>query len=100
MSLPSGHWRLLGVPQDDWKSLHAHPTVWTVGLIILGFWLGGLYGRFNAGRSFAQSIGRVVDDSYRFRSIFKRHDAVMMLLDAKSGEILDANDSAQRFLRL
>ncbi|WP_051488286.1 sensor domain-containing diguanylate cyclase [Salinivibrio socompensis] len=57
----------------------------------------GVYGRFNAGRSFAQSIGRVVDDSYRFRSIFKRHDAVMMLLDAKSGEILDANDSAQRF---
>ncbi|OOF10529.1 hypothetical protein BZG79_10455 [Salinivibrio sp. MA427] len=97
VSLPSGHWRLLGIPQDGWKSLHPHPMVWGVGLIILGFWLGGLYARLNAGRSFAQSIGRMVDDSYRFRSIFKRHDAVMMLLDAKSGEILDANDSAQRF---
>ncbi|OOE89663.1 bifunctional diguanylate cyclase/phosphodiesterase [Salinivibrio sharmensis] len=97
VNLPSGDWRLLGVPQSGWKGLHPHPSVWVVGTIILLFWLGGLYGRYNAGRSFAQSIGRVVDDSYRFRSIFKRHDAVMMLLDAKTGDILDANDSAQQF---
>ncbi|QIR06602.1 bifunctional diguanylate cyclase/phosphodiesterase [Salinivibrio costicola] len=97
MSLPSGQWRLLGIPEDGWHGVRWHPRVWLMGVIVLGFWLGGLYGRYNAGRSFAQSIGRVVDDSHRFRSIFKRHDAVMLLLDAKSGDIVDANDSAQQF---
>ena len=33
----------------------------------------------------------------RFRSMFQNHDAAMLLIDPKSGQIMDANRSAQRF---
>ncbi len=33
----------------------------------------------------------------RFRQLFKRHDAIMLLIDPASGDIVDANSSAAKF---
>ena len=33
----------------------------------------------------------------RFRSIFKNHDAIMLLIEPETGQIIDANRSAVRF---
>ena len=40
---------------------------------------------------------KLVDSGKQFRSMFNDHSAVMLLIDPKSGRILDANGAASRF---
>ena len=37
------------------------------------------------------------ETEHRFRTIFQEHDAVMLLIEPETGQILDANHSAQRY---
>lgn len=38
-----------------------------------------------------------LDDAHRFEAMFREHDAVMLLIDAATGRIVDANPSAAAF---
>ncbi len=42
-------------------------------------------------------ISELKTSEERFRQLFKRHDAVMLLIDPLSGDIVDANPSAAKF---
>lgn len=37
------------------------------------------------------------DSEQRFRMLFEKHDAIMLLIETQSGSIVDANDAASRF---
>jgi PAS domain S-box-containing protein len=44
-----------------------------------------------------QTVTLLKESEERFRSLFDKHDAIMLLLDSASGQIVDANPAAAKF---
>jgi PAS domain S-box-containing protein len=51
----------------------------------------------DAARSAAQPAAVRLSDTHRFAAMFERHEAVMLLIDPVTGQIVDANPSAAAF---
>lgn len=97
VNFPHGNWQLLATPKNGWDAQKVHPPVWFAALIILGFWLWLLQHRFTSDALYAQSVRNLVESEKKFRNIFHNHNAVMLLIDQHSGQIVDANASALKF---
>ncbi len=79
----------------------------TVGVLIIIYLMTLTSYSFNHHRSITASIalrfenlkllGEVRKSAERFRLLFQKHNAVMLLVDPESGEIVDANAAAERF---
>ena len=78
-----------------------------IGVLIIIYFLGLLSHSFNHHKTITSSIalrfenlkllGDVQKSEERFRLLFQRHNAVMLLVDPATGGIVDANAAAERF---
>ena len=78
-----------------------------IGVLIIIYFLGLLSHSFNHHKTITLSIalrfenlkllGDVQKSEERFRLLFQRHNAVMLLVDPATGGIVDANAAAERF---
>lgn len=97
IQFPHGNWQLLAIPANGWDELNVHEPVWFGAMFVLGLWLWILRHRYNSEVLYLQSVKNVVESEKKFRNIFHNHNAVMLLIDQDSGQIVDANAAALDF---
>lgn len=97
VNLPYGHWVLAAEPKAGWPTYQPTLGYWLASLLIAAVWIRISYARFIAERAFEQSLVSTLASAARFKDVFENHDAVMLLIDASSGNIVDANISAVEF---
>ena len=92
---PATDWLGLGVRATDWKLSIAQARLipiigtWLVCLLLLSFTVG--YQRA------AAATRQVTTSERRYRQMFERNPAIILLIDPESGRLLDANPSACKF---
>lgn len=97
VSFPHGNWQLLATPKDGWDAQKLHYPVWIAAFVVLGLWLLLLKHRLTSEALYLSSVQNMLDTEKKFRNIFHNHNAVMLLIDQKTGQIVDANASALKF---
>jgi diguanylate cyclase (GGDEF)-like protein/PAS domain S-box-containing protein len=91
MELPNGSWQIAATPHNGWP-VHADNlwalrfTFFLVGLLIVMPFI-----------ALNRSLGAMRDSESRFRQMFEKHTAIMLLVDPESGEVVDANPAAAQF---
>ena len=91
-------WLGMGFRATDWNLFIAQARLapligtWLVCLLLLSFTVGY--------QKAAAATRLVTTSERRYRQLFERNPAVMLLIDPESGRILDANPAACRFYRL
>ncbi len=91
LELPFGSWQLAAVPRKGW-SAHAS-NLWELRVTFLLTSLLILLPYIALNRS----VGALSESESRFRQMFEKHAAIMLLIDPDSGEIIDANPAAAKF---
>lgn len=94
ISLPQGSWQLLATPKAGWQDLHVQTPVWFGALLLFCLWLLILRHRYITELLYLDSIQNLFQSERKFRNIFHNHNAVMLLLDKSTGQIVDANTAA------
>lgn len=88
----------MGVKATDWNLYVAQARlvpligVWLVCLLLLSFTIGY--------QKAAAATKKVATSERRYRQMFERNPAVMLLIDPESGKLLDANPSACIYYKL
>lgn len=91
LKLPDGSWQLAAVPRNGWP-IHAE-NLWPLRLIfsLIGLLIALPFIALN------RSFGALRESEARFRQMFEKHSAIMLLVDPDTGEIVDANPAAAQF---
>ncbi|MFA6203493.1 MAG: PAS domain S-box protein, partial [Gallionella sp.] len=89
--LPVGSWQIAAVPRNGWP-VQAGNT-WIFRLIFLLVILLITLPFF----ALRRSLDALRESESRFRQMFEKHSAVMLLIDTESGQIVNANSAAAHF---
>lgn len=95
--LPYGEWVLTAEPKAGWATfvLWIKPALFVLLFFVIAFAV--LYAWYKNQLLRTGYIEALIDSEKRFRNIFHGHSAAMLLIDAKDGQIMDANRSALQF---
>ncbi len=97
INLPWGNWIITAEPKNGWVNYQLHYPVWIIAVILLGIWVLVLFQRHQTQILYNQSVQNLIDSEAKFRSIFHDHNAVMLLIEKESGQIVDANEAALKY---
>ena len=78
-----------------WAQLNATKSIYSYGTPVFRIVLSDITRRKEAVEALRQS--ELLERENRFRNLFVQHSAVMLILDAETGRIVDANKAAVRF---
>lgn len=95
--LPHGHWTLYATPVNGWLGYQPNLLIWLLATGGYLAWLFMLYHRYKSELMHLDSVAAVLQSEKKFRKIFHDHNAVMLLIDADDGGIVDVNASAIAF---
>lgn len=97
IQLPYGSWLIAAEPINGWNQFSITKPAWLVAFVFLITVFLILRQKLNNEMLHKDAIKNLLESEQRFRNFFREHDAIMLLIDPTSGEIIDANDSAIKF---
>ncbi|MDC8829814.1 bifunctional diguanylate cyclase/phosphodiesterase [Alteromonas gilva] len=97
VQLPGGSWVMAAEPKQGWNQFVVHYPIWLTALLLVIVLLGLLHRRYRNQAFFNQSVTNLIESEAKFRTIFHGHNAVMLLIEKESGQIVDANDAAVQY---
>ncbi len=98
LTLPFGIWQIAAIPRQGWDQARSVP----VPVRLMGWggvFLSGVasFGLVIFLHRHARALARMQSSQRRFSALFRRSQAVMLLIDPLSRTVVDANESALRF---
>ncbi|WP_162558505.1 EAL domain-containing protein [Saliniradius amylolyticus] len=90
-------WQFSAVPRKGWQSYQPFVLLWLSGLLTVFIWWRLAYTHLLRHQLTDQHRADQYRQAKRFEQMFYQHSAIMLTIDADSGEILSANNSAEAF---